>query len=238
MSPAPSATRYARPSRRAPGRASRWCSPVARRREQCYERLAKADGIDWGVVDIYVGDERVVPPDDVDANQRLIRESLIEPVGGVGSFSPMPTVGPVDECVEAYQQTMSDLVTGPGIDLIHLGMGPDGHTASLFPNAPTLEAEPGVLVAGDRGPQRRQPAPAADPDPGGDQFGPPRRLHGGRGVEGPGGRCARARRRPARRPRPCRTDVVAGRRRRARRLPLDWPQCSLTPIFCACPSRT
>jgi 6-phosphogluconolactonase len=127
--------------------------------EQCYERLAKADGIDWSVVDIYVGDERIVPPDDVDANQRLIRESLIDPVGGVGSFSPMPTVGPVDECVAAYQQTMSDLVTGPGIDLIHLGMGPDGHTASLFPNAPTLEAEPGVLVLATEDPNGVNPHP-------------------------------------------------------------------------------
>jgi 6-phosphogluconolactonase len=112
----------------------------------CYEHLATAEGIDWSVVDVYVGDERVVPPDDEDANQRLIKETLIDAVGSVGSFSPMPTVGPVDECVQAYQRTMSDLVTGPGIDLIHLGMGPDGHTASLFPGAPTLEAEPGVLV--------------------------------------------------------------------------------------------
>jgi 6-phosphogluconolactonase len=127
--------------------------------EKCYERLAKVDGIDWGVVDIYVGDERIVPPDDVDANQRLIRETLIDPVGGVGSFSPMPTVGPVDECVVAYQQTMSDLVTGPGIDLIHLGMGPDGHTASLFPNAPTLGAEPGVLVMATEDPNGVNPHP-------------------------------------------------------------------------------
>ena len=62
--------------------------------QKCYEVLATADGIDWGLVDVFVGDERVVPPDDEDANQRLIRESLIDRVGGVGSFLPMPTVGP------------------------------------------------------------------------------------------------------------------------------------------------
>jgi 6-phosphogluconolactonase len=127
--------------------------------QQCYEHLAAAGGVDWSVVDVYVGDERVVPPDDKDANQRLIRESLIDPVGGVGSFSPMPTVGPVDECVEAYQRTMSDLVTGPGIDLIHLGMGPDGHTASLFPGAATLDAEPGVLVLATEDPNGVNPHP-------------------------------------------------------------------------------
>ncbi len=127
--------------------------------EKCYEALAAAAGIDWAVVDIFVGDERVVPPDDVDANQRLIRESLLERGGGGGSFSPMPTLGPVDECVESYQRTMSDLVTGPGIDLIHLGMGPDGHTASLFPHASTLEAEPGVLVLATEDPNGVNPHP-------------------------------------------------------------------------------
>jgi 6-phosphogluconolactonase len=111
------------------------------------------------VVDVYVGDERIVPPDDADANQRLIRESLLDRVGGAGSFAPMPTVGPVDECVAAYQRTMSDLVTGPGIDLIHLGMGPDGHTASLFPGAPTLDAGPGVLVLATEDPNGVNPHP-------------------------------------------------------------------------------
>jgi 6-phosphogluconolactonase len=125
----------------------------------CYEQLATAGGVDWSVVDVFVGDERVVPPDDDDANQRLIKEALLDPVGGVGSFSPMPTVGPVGECVAAYQRTMSDLVTGPGIDLIHLGMGPDGHTASLFPGAPTLDAEPGVLVVATEDPNGVNPHP-------------------------------------------------------------------------------
>jgi 6-phosphogluconolactonase len=127
--------------------------------QACYECLATADDIDWSVVDVYIGDERMVPPDDDDANQRLIRESLLDRVGGAGSFSPMPTVGPVDECVAAYQRTMSDLVTGPGIDLIHLGMGPDGHTASLFPDAASLDAEPGVLVLATEDPNGNNPHP-------------------------------------------------------------------------------
>ncbi len=135
--------------------------PTAKR---CYEVLAtttSAEAIDWTLVDVYVGDERVVPPDDADANQRLIKEALLDRVvgGPVGSFSPMPTVGPLDRCVDAYQRTMSDLVTGPGIDLIHLGMGPDGHTASLFPGAPTLDADPGVLVLATEDPNGVNPHP-------------------------------------------------------------------------------
>ena len=131
--------------------------------KECYEVLATtpADAIDWSLVDVYVGDERVVPPDDDDANQRLIKEALLDRVvgGPVGSFSPMPTVGPLDRCVDAYQRTMSDLVTGPGIDLIHLGMGPDGHTASLFPGASTLDADPGVLVLATEDPNGVNPHP-------------------------------------------------------------------------------
>jgi 6-phosphogluconolactonase len=130
--------------------------PTAR---ACYEVLATTEGIEWPLVDVYVGDERVVPPDDEDANQRLIHEALLDPVGGVGSFSPMPTTRPVDECVAAYQRTMAELLEGPGIDLIHLGMGPDGHTASLFPGAPTLEAGPGVFVAATTDPNGRNPHP-------------------------------------------------------------------------------
>lgn len=124
-----------------------------------YEVLAGRDGIDWTLVDVFVGDERLVPPDDEDANQRLIRETLLDKVGPVGSFTPMPTELPIDQCVAAYQRVMSDLVTGPGIDLIHLGMGPDGHTASLFPGAPTLDAGPGELVAATEDPNGVNPHP-------------------------------------------------------------------------------
>ena len=130
--------------------------PTAR---ACYEVLAAAGGIDWTVVDVYVGDERLVPPDDEDSNARLIREALLDRVGPVGSFWPMPTERPVDECVAAYQRIISDVVTGPGIDLIHLGMGPDGHTASLFPGDPSLDADPGQLVLATQDPNGRNPHP-------------------------------------------------------------------------------
>ncbi len=130
--------------------------PTAR---ACYEVLAETDGIEWSAVHVYVGDERIVPPDDPDANQRLIRESLLDRVGPVGSFQPMPTELPVEQCVAEYQHVLSELVTGPGIDLIHLGMGPDGHTASLFPGASTLEAPPGELVAATEDPNGVNPHP-------------------------------------------------------------------------------
>jgi 6-phosphogluconolactonase len=141
----------------------------------CYETLAAAAGpsssgtnpstlestpfMDWSLVDIYMGDERVVPPDDPDANQRLVREALLDAVGPVGSFTPMPTALPISECVSSYTAAVQQALDGPGIDLIHLGLGPDGHTASLFPGAPTLDAGPTELVAATEDPNGRNPHP-------------------------------------------------------------------------------
>jgi 6-phosphogluconolactonase len=139
----------------------------------CYENLSAAtgggagaggaggagDSLDWSLVDIFMGDERIVPPDDPDANQRLVREAIVDRVGTVGSFTPMPTTGPVEECVADYQRAMAAVLAGPGIDLIHLGLGPDGHTASLFPHAPTLDAGPDELVSATEDPNGRNPHP-------------------------------------------------------------------------------
>ena len=71
----------------------------------------------------------------------------------------MPTGGPPTECAAAYQRVVADLVTGPGIDLIHLGLGPDGHTASLFPARRRLDAGPGELVVATEDPNGRNPHP-------------------------------------------------------------------------------
>lgn len=130
--------------------------PTAR---ACYERTAALPPgtIDWRSVDVYMGDERLVPPDDPDANQRLVRESLLEPVGGAGSFHPMPTEGDPDDCAASYQALIANLLAGEGIDLIHLGMGPDGHTASLFAGSPALEDPGGRLVMANADPGERNP---------------------------------------------------------------------------------
>ena len=127
---------------------------------RCYDACAAAPtALDWSLVDLYLGDERLVPADDPDANQLLVRRHLIDPLGGVGSFSPMPTDGDPDGCAAAYQGIIGRLVDGPGIDFIHLGLGPDGHTASLFPGAASLNAGRDHLVLATEDPNGANPHP-------------------------------------------------------------------------------
>ena len=122
--------------------------PKARR---CYERLAAEPGaIAWDQVDVLMGDERCVAPDDDDANQKLVRQALLERVGPVGSFHPMSC----DEGPQSYERLLERF---PPPDVIHLGLGPDGHTASLFPGSEALGAPAGTLVVSSTDPHERNP---------------------------------------------------------------------------------
>ncbi len=124
--------------------------------EACYRRLAVLSGqgepspSGWGAVDVYMGDERCVPPDHPDSNHRMITEVLLAKVGPVRSDHPMYTAGPPDQAAAAYQGLLEPL---GAFDLVHLGLGPDGHTASLFPGSVALAIDdPAVLVAANRDP--------------------------------------------------------------------------------------
>ncbi len=118
---------------------------------RCYERLASDSGaLEWPLVDVFMGDERCVGPDDPDANQRMVRHTLLEQVGPAGSFHPMSCAdGP-----EAYERLLR---SRPPPDLVHLGLGPDGHTASLFSGSPALEEPTARLVAESEDPAGRNP---------------------------------------------------------------------------------
>ncbi|MGH9135551.1 MAG: 6-phosphogluconolactonase [Acidimicrobiales bacterium] len=108
---------------------------------QCYERLADDAGnqIDWWKVDVYWGDERCVPLDDEASNYRLGREALLERVGAVNANYPMRC----EEGPDPYQLRLGELGR---LDVVHLGLGEDGHVASLFPGSSAAEADPGRLV--------------------------------------------------------------------------------------------
>ena len=121
---------------------------------RCYESLAEAGGaqIDWWRVDVYWGDERCVPLDHEDSNYRLVRESLLENVGAVNANFPMRC----EDGPDRYHQLVGEL---GHFDVIHLGLGADGHTASLFPGSPGLDADPGRLVVMNEDPTGANPHP-------------------------------------------------------------------------------
>ena len=118
----------------------------------CYERLADDAGtqIDWWKVDVYWGDERCVPHDSPDSNYHLVRLALLEKVGAVNANYPMFC----DEGPDPYQLRLGELGK---LDVVHLGLGPDGHTASLFPGSAGLDADPGRLVVANEDPTGRNP---------------------------------------------------------------------------------
>jgi 6-phosphogluconolactonase len=126
--------------------------------EECYRRLAARStdlDLDWSGVGIFLGDERCVPPDHPDSNHRMIADTLLGAVGPVASDNPMYRSGTPAEAAAAYQDIISAL---PAIDVIHLGMGPDGHTASLFPDSESLSIDdPGTLVVATRDPNGNNP---------------------------------------------------------------------------------
>jgi 6-phosphogluconolactonase len=121
---------------------------------RCYECLAEVgvDAIDWWKVDVYWGDERCVPLDDPDSNYRLGREALLDRVGAANATWPMRC----DEGAEPYQLRVGELGR---FDVVHLGLGPDGHTASLFPGSAGLDADSGRLVVLNEDPLGNNPHP-------------------------------------------------------------------------------
>ncbi|HEU5302018.1 MAG TPA: 6-phosphogluconolactonase [Acidimicrobiia bacterium] len=113
---------------------------------QCYELLATAD-VDWTSVDVWFGDERWVPVHDPDSNEGMARVTFLDTALPRAVHAMYDPVLAIDEAAVAYE---AELRSAPPIDLVHLGLGPDGHTASLFPGAATLdERERWVVPAGD-----------------------------------------------------------------------------------------
>ena len=116
-----------------------------------YEALARdyAEDLDWGRVHAFFGDERTVPPDHDDSNYRMASEVLLSrvPVGGVHR---MRGESPPAEAAAAYEEELREFF-GPGgspsLDLILLGLGEDGHTASLFPETSALDVTDRWVVA-------------------------------------------------------------------------------------------
>ncbi len=119
---------------------------------------------DWESVEFFWGDERCVPPDDPDSNYHAASRTLLGPLGIpdsrihriAGELDPIEAARRASETLRSLAPVGSDGV--PVLDLVLLGMGEDGHIASLFPGAgPAVEGarEPFIAVIGPKPPPQR-----------------------------------------------------------------------------------
>ena len=99
-----------------------------------YERLALTK-LDWTRVHVYFGDERCVPPNDPLSNYRMAKEALLDKIAiPPANVRRMRGEDPPDEAARRYEQALREGLGEDGrLDLVLLGLGDDGHTASLFP---------------------------------------------------------------------------------------------------------
>jgi len=119
-----------------------------------YEALAKIPGIDWSKVSVYFGDERAVPPTHPDSNFAMAQAALFDRV-------PLPAANIHRMTAEAPDQDAAarayDALLPPRLSVMVLGIGEDGHTASLFPGSPALKerARRVLPVVGPKPPPQR-----------------------------------------------------------------------------------
>ncbi len=103
------------------------------------------DKIPWAQTHIFWSDERYVPPDDPESNYGLARRLLLNHIDIPGdNVHPMPTLLPTpEEVAAAYEEELTAWFSGktPRFDLMIMGMGAEGHTASIFPHSPAFEEE-------------------------------------------------------------------------------------------------
>lgn len=109
-------------------------------------RLADEAGVDWGAIDLWWGDERYVAGDSDERNAAQARAAFIDAVGVPGHrVHEVPATGAacsVEEAARAYAAELGERE----LDVLMLGVGPDGHIASLFPHSRQLDAD-GVTAA-------------------------------------------------------------------------------------------
>ncbi|WP_193611529.1 6-phosphogluconolactonase [Nocardioides lijunqiniae] len=111
-------------------------------------RLSPGSEVDWTRVVVWFGDERFVPSDDADRNAGQARRAFLDAVGAT-QVHEMPASDAYDD-VEAAALAFEETVHAHGVgefEVVMLGIGPDGHVASLFPGRPELTVEDRIAVS-------------------------------------------------------------------------------------------
>jgi 6-phosphogluconolactonase len=112
-----------------------------------YTRLVDQD-VDWERVHVFLGDERWVDTEHADSNARMAREAFVEDIEATFHVLPTHFESP-HEAADHYEQTLAELFGSErfSADLVILGLGTDGHTASLFPGTEALDETDRLFVA-------------------------------------------------------------------------------------------
>lgn len=122
--------------------------------ESLFRLLAKppyADALDWSKVHIFWGDERAVPLDDKRNNAHVAIGLWLDHISiPAANVHRIPSDMPAQQAAREYEDTIRRYFAGGVIafDLVLLGLGPDGHTASLFPHSPLLAEKDAIVTAG------------------------------------------------------------------------------------------
>jgi len=106
------------------------------------------DDVPWDKIHFFWSDERHVPPDDPESNYRMANEALLSHVNGI--VHRIPSENPdAAAAANEYEQTLVEVTkqTLPRLDLIFLGLGTDGHTASIFPGSEVLHETKRLVAA-------------------------------------------------------------------------------------------
>jgi 6-phosphogluconolactonase len=116
--------------------------------KKLFDILATRKDIAWDRVELWWGDERTVPPDHPESNYGMAKRHLIDPLG----LTRVHRMANADDYEYELMHTIGD---PPVFDLIWLGMGTDGHTASLFPGSPALQERERYVVLNQIGEMTR-----------------------------------------------------------------------------------
>ena len=115
---------------------------------RAYEIAAELEP-DWSGVELWWGDERCVPPDDAQSNYGMAKKALLDRLDGQpAAVHRMQGELGRDAGVAEYRHELAEVGT---FDLVLLGLGPDGHVASLFPNFPTLDVTSRDVLGSEAG---------------------------------------------------------------------------------------
>jgi 6-phosphogluconolactonase len=120
------------------------CLAGGRTPEPVYRTLASGSAIDWSSVEVYFGDERAVPPDHPDSNYHMVHRALLSrvPVPSGQIHRMQAERADRDAAALDYERLLPTR-----LDVLFLGMGRDGHTASLFPGSAALDERQRRVVA-------------------------------------------------------------------------------------------